>query len=267
MFVRHSAIFVTVFTLLACGTQEDPPVQSAPDGPLVVATQSDSGLMVELLADKPLKVGLNQVYYRLADASGELVSSAHITQGPLMQMEMMSHAAPYTDPAMTADEDNLFASEIVFTMAGGMMGSWSLGVDVHDVEADSDHSVTFEDLEILETDMKKNLVVGEGDSETIYIITLNLLTDPVVGENDFILTVHQKETMMSFPAAEDFGIEIETLMPDMGHGSAGNVAPVYDASGRYSGTVVFSMTGLWTVDFNFQLDSSNVGTVSYDFNL
>ncbi len=72
--------------------------------------------------------------------------------------------------------------------------------------------------------------------------------------------------MMSFPNVDGLTTEIETLMPSMGHGSEGNVAPVGVGNGRYQGVVGLSMTGDWEITFTF-FDASEVelGQIVYAF--
>ncbi|MCK4750942.1 MAG: FixH family protein, partial [Bacteroidales bacterium] len=56
-----------------------------------------------------------------------------------------------------------------------------------------------------------------------------------------------KESMMSFPPAEDLIVEIEPEMPSMDHGSPNNEHPVHLADGHYRGKINFTMTGWWRV--------------------
>ena len=234
--------------------------------PMVLAELIDGGLKVEMLAADALFVGWNPVYYRLTDeADGTLVTDAVVTQGPLMTMDSgMQHACPYTNPGTMADANGLFAGELVPTMASGMMGSWTNEVQIHHTAAGTDHTVVF-DLDVAETEMKKNLVYGPGE-EDFYIVTLTVPEGPLMGLNPFVLTVHEKATMMSFPPVDDLTVSIEPLMPDMGHGSEGNINPTYVAEGRYEGTIDLSMAGYWTVDFTFEQDGLELGVVQYTFN-
>ena len=115
--------------------------------------------------------------------------------------------------------------------------------------------------------MKKNLVFLDGDSnQVIYIVTLNGLEDPEVGVNEIVVTVHKKQSMMSFPEVSGLSMTLDPQMPDMGHGSIGNIDPVYTSAGKYEGVVAFNMTGYWTLDIDVSLDGTDLGTVQYEFN-
>jgi len=182
-------------------------------------------------------------------------------------METMNHSCPIAGQGSSSTSDGLFESEVVFIMASGMMGTWDDTVFVENQETNTSHQVVFESLAVLETDMKKNLVFMDADSnDVIYIVTLNGLEEPKVGLNDLIITVHKKQTMMSFPEVADLSVSINPQMPDMGHGSEGNVDPVYSENGKYEGSVAFSMTGYWTIDFTFSQGSEELGTVQYAVN-
>ena len=235
---------------------------------ILVGSNSDNGLAVNMYTDDSLQVGLNRLYFQLTDEStGDAVTEAHITHKPIMNMATMNHSCPIANPDMEANTDGLFESELVFVMASGMMGTWDDTVSIHNEAANTMHKVVFENLPVLETNMKKNLVAYDADSvQVIYIVTLNRLGNPEVGSNEFTLTVHKKASMMSFPEVVDMAISVNPQMPDMGHGSDGNVNPVYSENGKYEGTVVFSMTGYWTIDFAFSQNDESLGTVQYEVN-
>jgi hypothetical protein len=51
--------------------------------------------------------------------------------------------------------------------------------------------------------------------------------------------------MMTFVPVNDATLVLDPEMPSMGHGSPDSVDPTLTASGRYEGSLSFSMTGLW----------------------
>lgn len=265
MKLRQLLIALLGSMLLILGCEDDNTDDAVTDDLILIGTGEDKGLTLDFYAQQDLKVGLNKLYFELKNASESLVSEATITQKPIMYMESMRHSCPVTGPDAQANEDGLFTSEVVFIMASGMMGQWDDTVRV--TNEDQVHTFVFESLEVRETNMKKNLVFEDVDSNrVIYIVTLNGLEDPEVGVNDITVTVHQKVSMMSFPEVPGLSITLDPQMPDMGHGSNGNIDPVYTASGKYEGAVAFSMTGYWTLDIGFELDGVDLGSIQYEFN-
>ena len=263
----HILLFA-LLGLLIQGCEESNNDSDPTEELVLIGSALENGLSIDLYADHNLKVGLNKLYFDLTDiASEEQVTEAQITQKPIMHMETVNHSCPVAGPGDTPNSDGLFESEVVFIMASGMMGTWDDTVFVENQETNTSHQLVFENLTVAETDMKKNLVFDDADStQIIYIITLNGLEEPKVGLNDLILTVHKKQTMMSFPEVSDIAISIDPQMPDMGHGSEGNVNPAYSENGKYAGKVAFSMTGYWTIDFTFSRGSEELGTVQYAVN-
>ncbi|MBT3228970.1 MAG: FixH family protein [Candidatus Marinimicrobia bacterium] len=260
------ALAGSLFMILGCEDSEKE--IDATEDLVLIGSAVDNGLTVDMYADQALQVGLNKLYFELTDlASDAQVTNAQITQKPIMHMETMNHSCPIAGQGSSSTSDGLFESEVVFIMASGMMGTWDDTVFVENQETNTSHQVVFESLAVLETDMKKNLVFMDADSnDVIYIVTLNGLEEPKVGLNDLIITVHKKQTMMSFPEVADLSVSINPQMPDMGHGSEGNVDPVYSENGKYEGSVAFSMTGYWTIDFTFSQGSEELGTVQYAVN-
>ena len=260
---------LALFLFTGCEDNKENEID-ATDDLVLIGTVSDNGLQVQLFSNETFFVGINEVYYRLtAEAGNTIITSAEITQSPVMFMADMNHSCPYTNPGTSANDDNLFECEIVFIMGSGTTDTvdiWNNTVSIHNISANTDHQVVFSNLTVLETYMKKKLTYTDVDSnQVIYLVTLSGLTEPQVGVNDFILTVNQKETMMSFPPVNDLLITINPQMPDMGHGSSGNVDPVFSENGKYEGKVAFNMTGYWTVDFSFSRDGVELGTIQYEF--
>lgn len=259
------ALVGSLFMILGCEDSEKD--IDVTEDMVLIGSAIDNGLTVDLYADEALKVGLNKLYFNLTNASDEQVSEAQITQKPIMHMETMNHSCPVAGPGNTSNTDGLFESEVVFIMASGMMGTWDDTVSIENQESNTSHTVVFENLSVTETNMKKNLVFTDADTnEVIYIVTLNGLDDPEVGLNELILTVHKKQSMMSFPEVSSLTITINPQMPDMGHGSEGNIQPVYSENGKYEGSVAFSMTGYWTIDFTIYQGNEELGTVQYAVN-
>lgn len=259
------ALAGSLFLILGC--EESEKDTDATEDLVLIGSAVDNGLTIDLYSEEALKVGLNKLYFELTDASDGQVTDAQITQKPIMYMETMKHSCPVAGPESTPNAEGLFESEVVFIMASGMIGTWDDTVYVENQNANTSHTIVFENLSVEETDMKKNLVFEDADSnQVIYIVTLNGLDEPSVGLNDLVLTVHKKQTMMSFPEVSDLTVTIDPQMPDMGHGSEGNVDPVYSENGKYEGGVAFSMTGYWTIDFAFSRGSAELGTIQYAVN-
>jgi hypothetical protein len=57
-------------------------------------------------------------------------------------------------------------------------------------------------------------------------------------------------------------------MPDMGHGSIGNVQPTHLSDGEYAGSAHLSMDGgIWTVTFGLSRGDAVLGELVYTIDL
>lgn len=266
---KFIAFLLSGFLLVLASCEDSDNTTIDPTDNLVhIGTENDNGITLDLYSDAELHVGLNTLYFQLTDDNlGVNITEARITQQPVMNMDGMKHSCPVTDPDVMANADGLFTGEVVFIMASGMMGTWDDTLVVINESSGQTHKLVFSGLTVTETMMKKDLVFFDADSnQTSYIVTLNGLENPQAGTNDIILTVHHKESMMNIPEVGGLDIVMNPLMPDMGHGSTGNINPVYDGNGQYSGVVIFNMTGYWTIDFTFAENGDTLGTVQYEIN-
>lgn len=241
--------FVLLALAAACGPVVDNH-ETDPDDPIVIETAlaevTAQGLKAQLFGD-PLHVGRNVVRYRLTDTvTNAVVRDAAVTHAPTMWMETMSHGTPNVQPAAPATGSNDYTAEIVFIMASGTMGTWALPLTVTRAGSTEPVTLTFEQIAVAETTAKQSVKVGE----ELWIFTLGFDARPAVGLNSFVLTAHRKGGMTEgYPELKDLAITVTPQMPEMGHGSNGNVNPVYWQNGCYRGSVNLTMAGHWTLDF------------------
>jgi hypothetical protein len=93
------------------------------------------------------------------------------------------------------------------------------------------------------------VVKAQGNDQASYFLTFAEPQRPRVGVQDFSLFVHRLDTRNNvYLSVSNLALDHEPTMPSMGHGSEGNVAPVYRANGRYDGKISFNMTGDWRID-------------------
>jgi len=201
-------------------------------------------------ATKAFETGYNEIYVSLFDSiDGSPLNSGHFDISPIMNMGTMSHGCPVENTEDTLASNGYFKSAVIFSMPGtssewslnlsfhnhknGLVGSGKIGVDVA-----SSSPVKF-----------KSTVVALDSNKKVFI-SLVQPKNPQVGINNFEITLHQKSSSMSYPAINNYSVEIIPEMPSMGHGSPNNVNPVNVGNGHYVGKVNFTMTGLWRVKLN-----------------
>ncbi len=198
---------------------------------------------VDAWAETPVETAYTPIYLEVRDAdSGEWVDQADITLTPMMDMEEHNHSAPVWQPEAEADtETGLFAGAIIPTMPGGDMGSWYL-----EWEIDGEPHSSMGDCAI-DVANAPNVKVFTADNDERYILTWIDPETPETGSNDFVVTLHHRESMMEFPAVQDLDLEVKPWMGSMDHGSEGNEHPEPIGDGFYEGVVSFNMSGDWEV--------------------
>lgn len=257
-------LFAFALLFAACEKDEDNIPEEMNFQPVVKAN-SEAGLFsVELMAKETLFQGYNKLYLDIRKSSGNSrVTQASVKLRPLMHMTTMTHAAPVENPLPTVGDEGYFEGAVVFIMPSNPDEGWTLEVAI-DAEGQKDTvDLTIPEVRGLEEAREFN-AVSEATGRT-YFVSLVEPSAPKVGMNDIEFTVHYRENMLSFPAAEDLLIAIEPEMPSMNHGSPNNVNPVHTGNGHYKGKVNFTMTGWWRVNIDLSQGGQAIGeNLSFD---
>ena len=211
-------------------------------------------------------VGYNDIYFVVTKKkNGNYVKNfefSGITPHMLMVKMNMKHSTPVS-AGVESFNDNYLAVKhgwISFVMATSDAGSWTLKYDysiLGSTGTTSEAAITVDALPAGQ-EWVKSFKAGEN---TYYISLVNP-TDWKTGKNAITAYVSKKNTPATTPyglAGEQFVIEIDPRMPDMGnHTSPDNVALTRQAAGSYQGTVNLTMTGRWRVHLAVKDAKGNV---------
>ncbi|MBI1286521.1 MAG: hypothetical protein GC178_02985 [Flavobacteriales bacterium] len=248
--------------ITGCKKDDPKPSDASTDLVLIASGYTDAGsMLVRLYAADSINSAFTELFIEVRDsASNEVVENAQVTILPMMDMGNLQHSAPHENPTSSTAIDGMFPCYVVFQMPGEM--GWTLGVNVDNL-IDGSGSVTLP-LSVKNPDATRTRVVTPlNDPNAILVISYLKPTDPHVGINDFEITLHSRETMMSWPSVENYTVEIAPEMPSMGHGSPNNVNPTHTGNGHYKGHVNFTMTGLWRINLTIMDGSTVVDSTSY----
>lgn len=244
---------IASMSMVSCTKEEDddptPTPTSPVEGKLLIMEETavDAGVDVKVYADEALFHGYNRLYVMLYETGTKtVIKDAHVEFHPEMEMMMgMGHGAPAESPEEESPADGVYKGAVVFVMPSEGNGTWTLGVHVHNHANNVEDEVSAEVTVVATTDKLIYSFVSAIDSMS-YFVSLVEPVEPKVGNNDFEIAIHQRVSMDEWPIAAGLKIEMEPEMPSMGHGSPGNVNPVYTSNGHYSdGIVNFTMDGLW----------------------
>jgi hypothetical protein len=243
----------TLLSVTSCKKDNEPDTKAPKTNPLANMLRlgevnlSGSGAKAIVYAADSLLTGYNEIFVQLYDtANGKQLLDGHFSITPMMDMGMMEHSAPVENTTDSAPENGIYKAMVVFSMPGSA-SEWSLNMQYHNHATDKEGEGK---LGIKVSDSSPSRLINTtmaGDGDAKVLIALVQPSKPKTGVNDFEVVIHKKASMMSFPAVEDYTVEIEPHMPSMGHGSPNNVNPVHTAKGHYKGKVNFTMTGLWQI--------------------
>ena len=183
---------------------------------------------------------------------------------PLMFMSKMNmyHSTPVSAGAKLFDYSYLAVRKgwVSFLMNTSEAGSWTFSYDANILGTESklqEASITVDALPDGQAWLK-NFKVGD----QTYFLSLVNPTDWKTGTNTIKAYVSQKSTPITTPyalAEEQFTIEIDPRMPDMGnHTSPDNVALTRQNDGSYQGSINLTMTGRWRIHLTVKDAQGNV---------
>ena len=234
-----------------------PDLQTEIDGKYNVYAYSKTG---------SFHVGYNDIYFVVTKKkNGNYVKNydiSGITPHMLMVKMNMTHSTPVSAGVESFNNDYLAVKRgwISFIMATSDAGSWTLKYDysiLGSTGTTSEAAITVDALPAGQ-EWVKSFKAG---NDTYYVSVVNPL-DWKTGKNAFTAYVSKKSTPATTPyavAAEQYVIEIDPRMPDMGnHTSPDNEALSQQADGSYLGTVNLTMTGRWRIHLTVKDNQGNV---------
>ena len=211
-------------------------------------------------------VGYNDIYFvATKKKNGNYIKNYEIsgfTPHMLMVKMSMKHSTPVGAGAESFDNNYLAVKRgwISFVMSSSENGSWTLAYNysVLGSKGTTDEKDITVDALPDGQQWLKSFKVG---NDTYYLTLVNP-TDYKTGKNSIQAYVSKKSTPATTPyalASEQFVIEIDPRMPDMGnHTSPGNEALQLQADGSYLGNVNLTMTGRWRIHLTIKDKDGNV---------
>ena len=263
--IKLLSIILIFGTLASCGDDTDE-ITLDPFAELtlietVAVTDTDMTVKIFTGGKSALYVGYNAYQVGLFDADDNQITDADIMVMPMMDMGEMKHSAPHEHQTFTNSENELHSFSTVFQMPSSDMGKWSLDFTVKNNNNDAQGTVSV--IVPITMPVEERMKSFDTASGKLFVSLVDDIA-PEVGVNDFEITIHQKMSMMDWPAVENYTIEIVPEMPSMGHGSPNNVNPTHSQNGHYMGKVNYTMTGYWKVNVNIYDGEELIIETSFD---
>ena len=210
--------------------------------------------------------GYNDIYFVVTKKkNGNYVKNFELT-GITPHMLMVKMKMTHSTPASAGVEsfNNNYAAVkrgwISFVMNTSDAGSWTLKYDYSILGSTGTTDAVGITVDALPAGQEwlKSFKVGDN---TYYLSLVNP-TEWATGKNTIKAYVSKKETPATTPyglAQEQFSIEIDPRMPDMGnHTSPDNVGLTLKSDKSYEGTVNLTMTGKWRIHLTVKDSQGNV---------
>lgn len=185
------------------------------------------------------------------------------------------HSAPMTQLQPVVGSTNKFLGEVMFTMPGMDLNKsyWAITIE-------TENNGKKIKTELKTTVRQGNFVKGANyantDRKTLqgfnyngarYQAAMHEVKNPITGNNPYYVTIYKStEAGMKFPVSDEFVIDIDPRMPDMGNHGVGEIIPslVFNANtGKYEGKIVFNMEGYWYINLLIKDKAGNTVAGQY----
>ena len=213
-----------------------------------------------------LHTGYNDLYFVVTKkATGNYVKYVTIDHfTPLMHMVKMDmyHSTP-TSPEVSSFSLKYYAVQhawVSFVMPTSEAGDWALSYDVEVLGSSAQVEKTAITVDAL-PEGQEWVKSFKANDKTYYLSIVNP-TDFETGKNTieaYVSAPGEDRTAPFGLAEEEFTIEIDPRMPDMGnHTSPDNVALTKRVDNAYRGTINLTMTGLWRIHLTVKDKDGNI---------
>lgn len=202
-----------------------------------------------------LHKGYNDLYFVVTKkTTGNYVKNYSVNSiTPLMYMVKsgMTHSTPVGTQVTAIDgqPEALRHGWVSLLMNTSESGTWSLSYNVSVLGSDGGVDNVAIKVNAL-PDGQEWIKSFKVDNDVFFLSLVNPL-DWKTGTNEIKAYISKKSSVITEPyalAEEDFVIDIDPRMPDMGnHTSPDNVSLTRQDDGSYLGTVNVTMTGLWRI--------------------
>lgn len=247
--ILFALLFLGVF-VTSCSDDDDNPIteENPTENLIMVKSMEANGHTIELYSEKAnFTVGYNDVYIRIKDASDAYVDNFTASWMPKMHMTMHTHACPFSTIENT-EYASMKKGYIVFIMASNDTEYWELNINYN--IGSQDYTASEQINVIMPSNGRRAVTSTMGTDGERYFLALVEPKNPEVAVNDATMMVFKKESMMSFPAVENFKITLDPRMPGMGnHSSPNNEDFIWNATTKlYEGKLSLTMTGYWKLN-------------------
>ena len=210
--------------------------------------------------------GYNEIFFVATKKStGNYIKNFDLTDiTPLMHMVKMDmyHSTP-VGPAAVSFNDGYLAVKrtwVSFVMNTSEAGSWTLSYNA--LVLGSKGGIEKRDVVVNALPDGQAWIKSFKAGDATYYLSLVNPSEWKTGTNAITAYVSKKSEKATVPyvlAQEQFTIDIDPRMPDMGnHTSPNNTPLVKQADGSYRGTVNLTMTGLWRIHLTVKDINGNV---------
>ena len=219
-------------------------------------------------ADGTFRVGYNDIYFVVAKLkNGNYVKDFSISQlTPLMTMDMggktMQHSTPVLGEVSTLPDapDALKHTWISFLMATSDADKWQLSYSLN-IQRRGEHELS-KSLSVAALPEGQSWLKSFKAGDDTYFLSLVSPDKWETGSNTIQAYVSKKSSPATSPyllADEEFTIDIDPRMPDMGnHTSPDNEPLTKQGTGEYQGIINLTMTGLWRIYLTVRDKEGNI---------
>ena len=247
MKLRYYIVLLSALFIYSC--KSDSPVESdpppAPSDFIKIITIDSANIKFEVWSATAnnLVYGYNSIGFKVF-VDNQPKNTGYVKFFPKMYHWLGSpmHSSPVSPSYLYNSEKELFIGYTSFLMPSDSTSFW-----IGSFNYNNEVSIDSASIVVIPYSFGKFTSFTDQVAGYFYIITLVNPYVPVQGPNIFQCLLHRTNDDIHYEEIVGAEMFIKPWMEAMGHGSSGNVNPVYIGGGIYQGKANFTMAGLWAV--------------------
>jgi hypothetical protein len=237
-------VFFMAITLFSCIDSNGPSTNNPYDGFLLLNILETPEYNIEIYTkDGELNMGYNQIVLYF-DRNGTPVNNLLPSWSHTFDTGETIYSGPRSSIQAIPNNDGFYEGFVVFQMTGMDNSGWELQITVN-------QGNTAKVGVLVQEQSHQVVTTFTGEDQAEYVLYSVEPQEPFTGSNDLVVGLSKIESPTRYTVVQDYRFKNDARLNAKGNlASPNNTDLIYQSeTGFYQGTVNFSESGLWSLNF------------------